>query len=243
MKLNYRDKIMLIVVIVALVWVGGIMLFIKPGIESISDANNKLEDAKAQRSELQQKIEADKDLDKRIDKAYKEVSTLTDSFYSINQTQAATQKVDDLLKSDDIVNENMTISEYSSYTLYPYSISSSRAQTEMDIRLREYAGEKVEAATDGQMQSADGVPIIGAYTISFDFTGKLDSLKSFCEKLRTSNTEKTMIITALDYDFDTTTEGEGEDAKTVISDEYVSGTMSLQMLVVLKMEDPSKLDK
>ncbi len=248
---------MLIVVIVVLVWVAGIMLFIKPSIEDMNDAQTNLDNAKATLSDLQDRIEKDKDLDKRIDKAYKEVNALTDSFYSYQQTQLATQEVDNLLKSDNIVNSNMTISQYATYSLSPYAVVSQRAVTPMDVQIEEYKNQKV-AADDGEEDSAAAsttttdttgeggiaTTVIGAYTISFDFEGEISDLKSFCEKLRTSNTEKTMIVVDLEYEF---VEEEGEkkegerEAEKVRSDSHITGTMSLQMLVVEKLPDPSTL--
>ena len=47
MKLNYRDRILLTAVIVVLVWVAGVMLFIKPAIERMQDSQAALDDAKA----------------------------------------------------------------------------------------------------------------------------------------------------------------------------------------------------
>ena len=52
MKLNYRDKMILIVVFVLLIIVAGFMLFIKPAIDECSQASSDLESAKVQLSEL-----------------------------------------------------------------------------------------------------------------------------------------------------------------------------------------------
>ena len=52
MKLNYRDKMILIVVFVLLIIVAGFVLFIKPAIDECSQASSDLESAKVQLSEL-----------------------------------------------------------------------------------------------------------------------------------------------------------------------------------------------
>lgn len=55
MKLNYRDRIVLTAVIVILVWVAGVMLFIKPAIENLQDSQAALDDAKVTLSELKER--------------------------------------------------------------------------------------------------------------------------------------------------------------------------------------------
>ena len=54
MKLNYRDKMILIVVFVILVLVAGFILFVKPAIDDCSQASDDLEAAKVQLSELEE---------------------------------------------------------------------------------------------------------------------------------------------------------------------------------------------
>ena len=62
MKLNYRDKMILIVVFVLLIIVAGFMLFIKPAIDECSQASSDLESAKVQLSELEDQVDKDKKL-------------------------------------------------------------------------------------------------------------------------------------------------------------------------------------
>lgn len=233
MKLNYRDKILLTVVIVILVWVAGIMLFIKPAISDVSDASAKLDTQKATLSDLQAQIDADKDLDTRIDTAYSEVTQLSNNFYSYQQTQEATQVVDDLLKTDNIVNEDMTISSYSTMVLKAYAFDVQSATTEMDTKVDDYVNgttENTDEAADGTTSAAVNANAgngqsIGAYTISFSFTGTLDDVKNFCTKLK-SNPEKTLVIDECSFKFkeDSTTE--------------VEGSMSLSMIVLKKLPTP-----
>ena len=66
MKLNYRDRIVLTAVIVILVWVAGVMLFIKPAIENLQDSQAALDDAKVTLSELKERNKKDENLPERI---------------------------------------------------------------------------------------------------------------------------------------------------------------------------------
>lgn len=234
MKLNYRDKVLLTAVVVIIVWVVGIMFFIKPAIEDVNAANKALNEAKVTLSDLEDQIEKDKDLQQRINDAYAEVKKSSARFYDYQETQKATQVVDDLLADPEheIVNKNMSISEYSTMSLEAYEYLNELAQTEMDEKVKdEYskAGDSEEAddtAADAKVEE-DTTPLtIGYYTITFDYSGKAEDVKVFCEKLK-SNDERTLVV-------DTLTMNEDKEDET-----KVSGTMELKMMVLQKLEDPN----
>ena len=75
MKLNYRDKMILIVVFVLLIIVAGFMLFIKPAIDECSQASSDLESAKVQLSELEDQVDKDKNLAAEIQTLYTSTNT------------------------------------------------------------------------------------------------------------------------------------------------------------------------
>lgn len=249
MKLNYRDKVMLTVVIVILVWVAGVMLFIKPAIDDVKDAQTKLDEAKVTLSDLQDRIDEDKDLDARIEEAYNQVVQISNDFYTYQQTQEATKVVDTLLGEDNIKNSNMSISEYSTVDIEPYAFATSIANTEIDDIVDEYdkiggeteedaEGENAEAnanaadaSTAQDQAAAPQKQVIGNYTISFDFEGELDDVKNFCDKLK-SNEFKTLLVNELSLKFD-------EDGSGNLSDSKVKGSMNLNMYVLKKLQDPN----
>lgn len=243
MKLNYRDRILLTAVIVLLVWAAGIMLFIKPAIEDLGDAQTALEDAKVTLSDLEQQIDADKDLDARIEEAYDAASKIAMNFYDFQEAQVATQNVDDLLDADNLTNLNMSISSYSTVALQPYMYASNVVTTDMDSLVVDYENEGVVSEdnvdvnseiTEGSEQSLLTPQTIGCYTISFDFNGNIDDVKNFCEKLK-SNEKKTLVLQSIDVSFGSEEEGEAAASE---SDE-VSGSMSLNMIVLRKLADPT----
>ena len=114
MKLNYRDKMILIVVFVLLIIVAGFMLFIKPAIDECSQASSDLESAKVQLSELEDQVDKDKNLAAEIQTLYTSTSQVAANFYDYQVAYKATDKVRELFNVDDvkIKNSNMTISSY-----------------------------------------------------------------------------------------------------------------------------------
>ncbi|MBQ8965755.1 hypothetical protein [Ruminococcus sp.] len=263
MKLNYRDRIVLTVLIVILVWVAGVMLFIKPGIEKLQDAQTALDDAIATRSDLQDRVDADADLPERIVEAYKQVTEMTKDFYDAKATEQASQMVDDLLDADELTNLNMTITDYQPYVLNPYVYMTVQPTIAIDEEIANYEQQKPVSADDAlvskdgteetegaETESAKkGEPVpapaeIGCYKLSFDFEGTIDDMEKFCEKLQTSNDQKTMVVESLSYEFQQI-KTKTDDGKVAMSSEYsdtdIKGTMELTMMVIGKLPDPKTL--
>ncbi|ADU22876.1 hypothetical protein [Ruminococcus albus] len=261
MKLNYRDRIVLTIVIVVLVWVAGVMLFIKPKIESLQDSQAALDDAKATLADLKERNKADKDLKKRIQDAYLEVNKMTESFYSVQANQHASQEVDNLLETAKIENLDMSVSAYTPYTIQPYEYVSTKAVTEIDTTVQDYINQSepitpdtadAEAGAKGEAVAAPA--IIGSYEVSFSYKGKIDDVEKFCNDLQNSTkakSMKTMIVKNVDFMFSAETDKDGKtvtedvvnektgdkSTKPKVSDTDVEGNMTLIMMVVEKLPD------
>ena len=121
MKLNYRDKMILIVVFVILVLVAGFMLFVKPAIDDCSQASDDLEAAKVQLSELEDQIDKDKNLGAEIMELYKSTSQVSANFYDYQTSYRATDKLRELFDAKEVKidNTSMSISAYGSTVLQP----------------------------------------------------------------------------------------------------------------------------
>ena len=220
MKLNYRDKIVLTVLIVLLVWAVGIMFFVKPAIEDVQSAQNELDSARVTLQDLQDKIKKDADLDDRIDAAYADVKTLTATFYKYQEAQEATQLIDDLLATDELINNNMVISGYGSARLAPYSYTKPIPTAGMDKQVLDYEkqnykiGEEPKPAEEEKTEEVEGpvaAPVaIGSYSINFEFTGSMDNIKKFCDELKKSNDQRTNVVQSLNIPH-TNEEGKDED--------------------------------
>lgn len=248
MKLNYRDRILLTAVIVILVWVAGIMLFIKPAIEDMGDAQTALDEAKVTLSDLEEQIDADKDLDARIDEAYTAANDIAKKFYDYQEAQVATQTVDTLLDTDGVAltNTNMSISAYTSISLQPYMYSLQAIKTDVDDLVSKYEAEgsttnETEESVNATDETQNSAPqTIGCYTISFEFKGTIDGVKNFCENLK-SNDQKTLILQSIDISYYEESEDENAGKVKVKAGEsdFVEGTMSLNMIVLRKLTDPT----
>lgn len=236
MKLNYRDKMILIVVFVLLIIVAGFMLFIKPAIDECSQASSDLESAKVQLSELEDQVDKDKNLAAEIQTLYTSTSQVAANFYDYQVAYKATDKVRELFNVDDvkIKNSNMTISSYGSTVLSPFAYESTATATDFDTKVDEYnnasttdssaADANADANADAEDPNAAAGQTIGYYSLNIQFKSSLSGFKNFADNLTTNN-EKSMVIENVSIEN--------------VNESEISGSMTLNMYVLKKLADPS----
>ena len=234
MKLNYRDKMILIVVFVLLVIVAGFMLFIKPAIDECSQASSDLESAKVQLSELEDQVDKDKNLAAEIQTLYTSTSQVAANFYDYQVAYKATDKVRELFNVDDvkIKNSNMTISSYGSTVLSPFAYESTATATDFDTKVDEYNNASTtdssaaDANTDENAANTNetAAQTIGYYSLNIQFKSSLSGFKNFADNLTTNN-EKSMVIENVNIEN--------------VNESEISGSMTLNMYVLKKLADPS----
>ena len=238
MKLNYRDKMILIVVFVLLIIVAGFMLFIKPAIDECSQASSDLESAKVQLSELEDQVDKDKNLAAEIQTLYTSTSQVAANFYDYQVAYKATDKVREIFNVDDvkIKNSNMTISSYGSTVLSPFAYESTATATDFDTKVDEYnnasktdssaADANTDANTDANAADTNetAAQTIGYYSLNIQFKSSLSGFKNFADNLTTNN-EKSMVIENVNIEN--------------VNESEISGSMTLNMYVLKKLADPS----
>lgn len=238
MKLNYRDKMIFIVVFVLLIIVAGFMLFIKPAIDECSQASSDLESAKVQLSELEDQVDKDKNLAAEIQTLYTSTSQVAANFYDYQVAYKATDKVRELFNVDDvkIKNSNMTISSYGSTVLSPFAYESTATATDFDTKVDEYnnasktdssaADANTDANTDANAADTNetAAQTIGYYSLNIQFKSSLSGFKNFADNLTTNN-EKSMVIENVNIEN--------------VNESEISGSMTLNMYVLKKLADPS----
>lgn len=234
MKLNYRDKMILIVVFVLLIIVAGFMLFIKPAIDECSQASSDLESAKVQLSELEDQVDKDKNLAAEIQTLYTSTSQVAANFYDYQVAYKATDKVRELFNVDDvkIKNSNMTISSYGSTVLSPFAYESTATATDFDTKVDEYNNASTtdssaaDANTDENAANTNetAAQTIGYYSFNIQFKSSLSGFKNFADNLTTNN-EKSMVIENVNIEN--------------VNESEISGSMTLNMYVLKKLADPS----
>lgn len=232
MNLNSRDKLILVVVLVVVIWIAGVVSFIKPAIEDVKAAQNTLDSKEVELAEKQQQIEEDKDLPERIDAAYKKANETGKVFYikMDHQHDAATEMqsrldVDgDSSNGQEITNFNLSVSQYSAVNLNRYIYNPSTVSTTLDTIMA-----PMEEVSTESIQAGDA-PILSAYTFSLNFTATKADLIQFLENLQNSE-HKSLVVQSLSIG----SVGDNED------DTEWTGSMSLTLYMIPQLKDPEEV--
>ncbi len=249
MKLTYRDKVILITLLVILVWVVGVINFIKPKFDELSTVNTTLDGKTAELTKKKQQVEEEKDLPQRVKKAYEEATALAENFYGKMPSDDVCEAVDNLLddfssESDKIVNDQMTLSLYSSKVLSKYQYNANILVTEIDKTVESQkdvmtsattldpanpeSATNVADTTDGaEIDPASLAVTIPSYSINFGFECKLSSLQEFMDKLTTNN-QKSLVISSCNI--------------ADVHEDTVTGTLTLDFMMMPTLEDPTTLE-
>ena len=229
MKLTYRDKVVLITLVVILVWVLGVMFFIKPKFEDLDQANKDYDTAVAELENKKALIKADEGLEDRVKEAYQESIKVAENFYDKMTSDEVSTQMDNLLDEDGITNDSLSISQYSQATLSYINAVPVQLETDVDRLAQQSAELGKTASEDIQEVTADTERVkVPAYTVSFGYSCTLEQLQSFLDKLLTRN-EKSLVVTNC-------TIGD-------INEEEITGQMTMVLMMMPRLQNPLEANK
>lgn len=231
MKLNAREQLVLVVVLVILVWIGGVVAFIKPSIDAVNDASNLLSDKQMELAGKQQRIEDDKNLKQDIKDAYAKATETASVFYPRMIQHKAATTVQTLLDGGENVdkkavrNQNLTVSTINRSNIKRYVYTPNNVNASLDtivskVSEEEATGQIVEKAID-----------MTAYTFSFSFVSEKQDLMKFLDSLQT-NEQRSLVVTSLSI----ANVEENEDTT-----EW-SGSMTMTFYMAPELPDPKDVD-
>ncbi len=224
MKLTYRDKVLLTSLLVVLVWVAGIMLFIKPAFEDMNSASKTYADKNTEYQKKKEQVEKEADLKQKATEAFGEVSKLASNFYDTLSTDEVCEIVDTLLDKDNIENDSLTISAYSTVVLDKFGYTSTVVKTDFDETIESAnpgsASDSSSAApANTEVETAATVP---NYTVSFGYKCRFEDLKAFLDKLTTNN-EKSLVVTNCTI--------------TNVNEDEIEGNMTMNLMMLPRLPD------
>lgn len=229
MKLTYRDKVVLITLVVILVWVLGVMFFIKPKFEDLDKANKDYDTAVTELENKKALIKADEGLEDRVKEAYQESIKVAENFYDKMTSDEVSTQMDNLLDEDGITNDSLSISQYSQATLSYIDAVPVQLETDVDRLAQQSAELGKTASEDVQEVTADTESVkVPAYTVSFGYSCTLEQLQSFLDKLLTRN-EKSLVVTNC-------TIGD-------INEEEITGQMTMVLMMMPRLQNPLEANK
>ena len=123
-KLSYRDRIIILIVLIIMILVIGFMLLIKPKFKDISAAEDSLNNAQSQWNEIENKINQVDTIKERVQKKYNESVELGNLFVDLKRAYTHEKFIQEYFNKNGVyINTNASYSDPSVITLTPYSIN------------------------------------------------------------------------------------------------------------------------
>lgn len=197
MKLTYRDKMLLIIILLAAVWAIGIVFFVKPKVQDVSKAKTELADIKVEYAKVEEELIAAETIKTQCNTLLKQAQEDAGKFYDVLRSYEAEEILTELLqnKSNPIEISDLSITGPVAASLSNYKINGSSLSIPI-----------IESADIGTVQETDKKPgtvvkedaeTVGCYNYSVNFKAKLDDLKNFVDKIPTSNNKSSLVVTNL----------------------------------------------
>ena len=235
MKLNQRDKILLIGVLVVLIWICGIMFFIKPAIESVSNASKTLDSKEMELDTLNAQIEEDKNLPQETQEAYDKAVETADVFYDKMLQFDAMTIVQGMLDDNQndgknqIKNSNLYITEMTTAALDRYEYSPDVPSTQIDYIIE---GNTEEDGTATGAVAVTNIIDVNVYGMTFDFTCTKQALLTFITNLQT-NSQKSIVVSELNI----------KDMQENKPETEIEGSISLSFMMLPDIMSPEEANQ
>lgn len=232
MKLSYREKIILIVFVVAITLVAGFFIVIKPAIATNAQYKVDLAAKQTQKAEIDQKIADAEGLKDKIKKAYDETKDISAFFLP----EMDTYQVDQYL-SPYCAKNNVTITALELELAAPEEVSAySYELYNVIYSLKDIAdiNAEVPKPADPTAQPAETTAAVPAVPTSPDtlavtnvtigISGKVEDVLKFADDIKAIN--KSVIITSISGN------GEAEDGKDP------EGDITIKIFSIKEIEEP-----
>ncbi|MBQ8780844.1 MAG: hypothetical protein IJZ72_04150 [Oscillospiraceae bacterium] len=108
MKLSYRDKVIFICAIVAIILVAGFFLFIKPKYDEMTVAKSYLQDKESEKAKIEEKIGTLSDLVEQVKETAKTVDEIQERFFVYQDPYLTEQVIYDIIEETGLEVMGMT---------------------------------------------------------------------------------------------------------------------------------------
>lgn len=201
MKLNYRDKVLLGILLAVIIIVAGIFALIKPKITEIKENNVTLEQKLAEKAEIERKIDEIPPLQKDITDIRNETNKLVEDFMTEDMILDA-RKVDQLMQKYAVENEviitSLNATDISAgdmnYYYFPKSFVGEEILEEADLKgdiIKQHNDEKAETiALDARNK---GKVLMSQYSITVE--GDKEHIWNYMKAIEEQ--DKTMLINSV----------------------------------------------
>lgn len=236
MKMSYRDRMILLIVIVIALILVGIFLIVKPTTTKITENKATLSTVEAEQDRINGIIEQIPKLEEAIKSEYNESKTFAENFTERRATYEAEQFIQEYFNNNSVKMVSLTANESVAEPIEFYSYAPNvvtyplleAADLNGDIAIE--TAEKLKTSTVLTGLEAQEVEM---YSLEIQFNGKKDNILKLIDDLK--SVDKNIIITDLsidDYTF-------GENATETSEKGFSNGTMIVKFYVLETISEPN----
>lgn len=233
MKLTYRDKMLLTIILLVAVWALGIIFVIKPKIQQVSSKEAELVTVENQYKEVEKQLEEAKNVKKECNKALETAQKSAEGFFDIPTAYQAEIYLAKVLAGDangegKVEINALSISGPTAATLKVYvpTVGGTLEVPVLDAAdvISDDSEETAQAVLDALSTTSESV---GCYSYTVNFNAEHTDLMKFLTNIKATENGNSIIVTALNIN----EIGETEDGKL-----SYEGTMSLSLYFVKRLE-------
>lgn len=178
MKISYRDKILLIILVVLITGFLGYIFLIKPKMEDIESNKSKYSAAEEKQEEVNQKIKRLKVVNNQIIEYEAKSENITSRFLSHRHDFDTDRFVQEMLNNNQMELSLLNISNIEIVDLKPYKVNIPQLSYPL------YDGKPATYSSDINKDSANnsdtsGFTPLPAYSITVDFEGNQTNVENF----------------------------------------------------------------
>lgn len=225
MKLTNRDKMLLTIVILAIVWAVGIVFFVKPKIDTVSNKKKELAEVQTQLTEAEADVAAAKTIKDDCNTALKSAQEGAQNFFDAPKAYEAEQFLSKVLAGDASGNGKIDISSLA--ITGPSATSLTQYSAKEASKIEYPLGDSATFVTDtsiGEDTTTYG-ETLGCYTFTVSFKARRPDLMKFLTNVKATENGNSLIVTTLSIT-----------DNTLPDSEYLDGTMGFSLYFVQKLE-------
>lgn len=226
MKLTQRDKMLLTIVVLIIVWALGIVFFIKPKIDEVSSKNTQLTDVETQLDKAKLEVEAAKTIKEDCNTALKAAQEGAKNFFDVPRAYEAERYLANVLAGSETGEGRVEITSLSIQgpAAVSLSIYNPAPQAGINIPINDAANISGSSTEETVVNTAIG-ETLGCYNYTVNFKAYRPDLMKFLTNIKTTENGSSLIVTSLNIT-----------DNTVPDDVELEGSMSFTLYFVQKLE-------
>jgi hypothetical protein len=233
--LSYRDKIILLVIIVIAIFLVGLFAFIRPTMEKISSNKAELSTVQAEEDRIRGLIDEIPNIESSIKSEYDNAKALSTGFAQHRETYEAENYLQELFTTNNVEIQSLTADPAETETIdfyyYTPNVVTYPLYEAADINgeLAQATAEKLQAST---VLSTVETQEVEAYSVNISFKGQKAGITALLDGIKAL--DENVLVT--DFVVDDYTFGAGStDASSV---NYSTGSMTIKFYVLEPLAEP-----